>query len=99
MTELIAKSEVNYIMASLDVISLYTSIPHDLAINSIIEACLDSKIEFSISKSALEELISFCLFNNCFVFNCIFYSQHRGTPMGSSLPVRIAEIVKQKIEK
>ena len=77
-------------MASLDVISLYTSIPHDLAIKSVIDACLDSKIEFPISMSDFEELISFCLFNNCFVFNGIFYGQQRGTPKGSSLSVRIA---------
>ena len=85
-------------MASLDVISLYTSIPHDLAIKSVIDTCLYSKIEFPISMSAFEEFISFCLFNNCFVVNGIFYSQQRGTPMGYSLSVRIAEIVRQKIE-
>ena len=62
------------------------------------DACLDSKLDFPISRSALEELISFCLLNNCFVFNDIFYSQQRETPMGSSLSVRIAEIVMQKIE-
>ena len=86
-------------MASLDVISLYTRISHDLAIKSVIEVCLDSKIEFPISMSALEELISFCFSNNCFVFNGAFHRQHKRTPMRSSLNVRVAEVVMQKTER
>ena len=69
-------------MASLDVISLCTSIPRDLAIKSVIDACLDSKTEFPISMSALEELISFCFFNNYFVFYWYFLQSAKGNAYG-----------------
>ena len=68
-------------MASLDVISLHISIPYDIAIKSVVEACLDSKTEFPISISALEELIFYLPYNNCSLFNSVFCSQHKGTPM------------------
>ena len=91
-------SSQNLIMVSFDVVSLYTSIPHDLAVDSVYEACLNPKFNLPLSPNVIQKLVSFCLLNNCFSFNNIFYSQSKGTPMGSALSVCVAEIVMQRLE-
>ena len=86
------------IMVSFDVVFLHASILHDLAVDSVYEACLNSEFNLPLSPNVIQKLVSFCLLNNCFSFNNNFYSQCKGTPMGSALSVRVAEIVMQRLE-
>ena len=70
----------------------------NLAFDSVFEACLNSDFDLPLSPDVIQKLISFCLLNNRFSFNNIFYSQPKGTPMGSALSVLVEEIVMQKLE-
>ena len=82
-------------MLSFDTVSLYTSIPHDLAVSSVFYACTDSNVNLPLCITVIQEHVSFCLINNCFTFNYVYYSKTRGTTIGPTLSVRTAEIVMQ----
>ncbi|XP_018367481.1 PREDICTED: uncharacterized protein LOC108763996 [Trachymyrmex cornetzi] len=93
------KLESNSILVSLDVVSLFTNIPMDLATNSVVR-----RWEFisSETKITLEEfMIAFRLVLNStvFIFNGKYYKQIFGTPMGSPLSPIVADMVMQDLEE
>nr|VZI42181.1 unnamed protein product [Spirometra erinaceieuropaei] len=89
----------NEVMVSFDVTSLFTSIPQDLAIETI-ELLLQSKYdetENRLGRAQVLQLLKFCLRTH-FTFDETIYEQVKGTPMGSPISGSIAEAVLQRLE-
>ena len=86
------------ILASLDVISLFTNIPIDLVSKSI-----EKRWDYIIKNTTipLNEFLSavnFVLDSMFFIFNQRFYKQIFGTLTGSPISPNVAEIVLQDLE-
>ncbi|EFN65809.1 hypothetical protein EAG_00370, partial [Camponotus floridanus] len=101
--ELIKKLEnvqldINYKLISLDVISLFTNIPIDLAIESVSNRWEYIEGNTDLPKSEFLLAVTMVLNSTFFTFNNIVYRQLYGTPMGSPLSPIIADIVMQDIE-
>jgi len=90
----------NTFLVTMDVVSLYTNIPHTEAIDYICEHYNNTlnkwhnysvgvlPVELNILKELLEVMLSNCTFE----FNDNLYKQNYGTPMGAPASVRIANI-------
>lgn len=88
------KLEPNNILASLDVVSLFTNIPIHTAINNIMKKWNTISTYTTIPKSKFLDILKFCLHeNNYFAYNNKFYNQIFGMPMGNPLSPTIADIV------
>ncbi|BHF79925.1 hypothetical protein SprV_0702304900 [Sparganum proliferum] len=87
------------VMVSFDVTSLFTSIPQDLAVETVSELLERQYDEtgVTIKRRHLVQLLRFCL-KTYFTFEGTTYEQVKGTPMGSPLSGFIAEAVLQKVE-
>lgn len=90
----------NYILISLDVVSLFTNVHKDL-INQIIEERWDVIREYvKLDKETLLELINYCFDSGYFIFEGNYYLQEEGCAMGSPASPSIAMIgVDYVIEK
>ncbi|BHF72755.1 hypothetical protein SprV_0401582600 [Sparganum proliferum] len=89
----------NEVMVSFDVTSLFTSIPQDLAIETI-KLLLPSKYDETANRlghAQVLQLPKFCLRTHL-TFDGTIYEQVKGTPMGSSISGFIAEAVLQWLE-
>ncbi|BHF76880.1 hypothetical protein SprV_0501998000 [Sparganum proliferum] len=87
-------------MASFDVISLFTSIPPALAIDTI-DGFLGEKYDETdqqLKRAHVIELLELCL-KTFFTCNGQVCEQKNGTPMGSPLSGPIAEAVLQRLER
>ena len=74
-------------MYSYDVVSLYTSIPHELGLTAI-DYWIDARSDLipeRFSTSFILEAIKFVLENNSFSFNNKMFRQILGTAMGTKL--------------
>nr|VZI00047.1 unnamed protein product [Spirometra erinaceieuropaei] len=92
--------EADEVMVSFDVISLFTSIPPALAIDTI-DGFLREKYDETdqqLKRVHIIELLELCL-KTFFTFNGQVYEQKKGTPMGSPLSGLIAEAVLQRLER
>ncbi|XP_044751707.1 uncharacterized protein LOC123311702 [Coccinella septempunctata] len=83
----------NYIIISLDVISLFNNIYLDLAVSAIESKWQLINNHTSIPKEEFLNIINFLFTSNYFVFDGIFYLQILGSPMGSNSSSPIADIV------
>lgn len=83
----------NYVLISLDVVSLFTNIPLNLVINILKLKWNKIKDNTKISNSNFMMLINFIFENNYFCFNDNFYKQIFGTPMGSPISPILATII------
>nr|VZI40223.1 unnamed protein product [Spirometra erinaceieuropaei] len=89
----------NEVMVSFDVTSLFTSIPQDLAIETV-QLLLRNKYdetENRLGHAQVLQLLKFCL-RTYFTFDGTIYEQVKGTPMGSPISGFIAEAVLQRLE-
>nr|VZI24562.1 unnamed protein product [Spirometra erinaceieuropaei] len=89
----------NEVMVSFDVTSHFTSIPQDVAIETI-ELLLQSKYEETenrLGHAQILQLLKLCL-RTYFTFDGTIYEQVKGTPMGSQISGFIAEAVLQRLE-
>ncbi|BHF63461.1 hypothetical protein SprV_0200645300 [Sparganum proliferum] len=89
----------NEVMVSFDVTSTFTSIPQDLAIETI-ELLPQSKYdetENRLGHAQILHLLKLCL-RTYFTFDGTIYEQVKGTPMGSPISGFIAEAVLQRLE-
>lgn len=85
-------------LVTLDVVSLYTNIPHDDGIQAMIGAYEKYKILDSPSPSTIETLANLVLKLNTFEFNNSYYLQTSGTAMGTKMAPNYANIFMSKIE-
>ncbi|XP_025264619.1 uncharacterized protein LOC112637990 [Camponotus floridanus] len=82
----------NIKLISLDVISLFTNIPLDLAIDSLSNRWDYIGGNCQIPRDEFLTAVRFVLNSTFFMFNGVCYQQTFGTPMGSPLSPIIAEI-------
>jgi len=87
------------VLISLDVISLFTNIPQDLAIDSILNRWSLIRKNTNIPMEDFILAIKFVLSSTYFTFNNIIYRQTFGTSMGCPLSPVIADIVLQDLEE
>ena len=80
------------ILATLDVTSLYTNIPHDKGIETC-EAMLNTREVLQPSTDDLAHLIKLVLTKNNFTFNDEYYLQVHGTAMGTRMAPSYANIL------
>ncbi|BHF81918.1 hypothetical protein SprV_0802505300 [Sparganum proliferum] len=78
------------------VVALFSSIPHDLEIDSVAR-CLEQTPIGNPTEHALD-MLKLCLKNNC-QFDDNYYQQVKGTPMGSPISGLLAELVLQRLEQ
>lgn len=91
----------NYLLfpVSFDVISLYTNVPIDEAIQTALEYVRKYKpIVYGLKLNDIEEILCFVLKNNTFCFNNTIYQQIRGLAMGSRVAPILAILVLDKFE-
>ncbi|XP_039309325.1 uncharacterized protein LOC120358632 [Solenopsis invicta] len=93
-----AQLDDNFILISLDVVSLFTNIPIELAINSISNRWEYISKNCKIPKAEFLNAVRFVLESTYFKFDDITYKQNFGTPMGSPLSPIIADLVLQDLE-
>jgi Reverse transcriptase (RNA-dependent DNA polymerase)/GIY-YIG catalytic domain len=91
-------------LVTMDVVSLYTNIPHKEAIEFICEQYYDTISLWNspmlpVDVTTLQRLLSFILDNCTFNFSGTYYRQKYGCPMGAPASVRIANIFMYKLLK
>jgi len=92
------KLDNRHVLLSLDVVSLFTNIPLNLAIDSVAKR-LDSILDKSnIPKDEFILALKMIFESTYFSFNNTIYRQNFGTPMGSPLSPVIADLVLRDIE-
>jgi len=85
-------------LGSLDVVSLFTSIPVDKCIAVIADAVDSQTVNIDIDGLSISRLLSFCVKNVQFLFDGKLYSQVDGVAMGSPLAPILANIFVGYIE-
>ncbi|XP_044757785.1 uncharacterized protein LOC123315942 [Coccinella septempunctata] len=83
----------NYVLISLDVVSLFSNIPVELALTAIEHRWHSISEHTSIPKDDFLSIVSFLFNANYFIFEGKFFSQILGSPMGSNASSPIAELV------
>nr|XP_021206294.2 uncharacterized protein LOC110385892 [Bombyx mori] len=83
----------NYVLISLDVVSLFTNVRRDLILKVIEETWDNMKHLVKIPKSVLVDLITFCYDSSYFVYQGEFYAQMESSSMGNPASPVIANIV------
>ena len=90
------------VVVSFDVISLFTSIPVNYALE-IVKRKLGESQEWqsatALSQDQVLDLLSFVLRNSYFSFQEVIYQQVFGCAMGSPVSAVIAELVMQEVEQ
>jgi len=89
----------DYILISLNVVSLFTNIPIDSDIESVSKKWQLLDKQCNIPKNTFVESIWFVLDSTFFKFDQKIYKQNFGTPMGSPLSPIKAELVIQDVER
>lgn len=82
---------------SLDVVSLFTNIPIDLALRIIGNRWTSIKQNTNIPFNFFMEMVTLCLRHNYFSFKNKFHQQIEGTPMGSCISPSSADLVLDEI--
>ena len=94
------KIDNGYKMVSLDVVSLFTSVPLNYTINVILdEVYKKKKIQTKLTRTQLKTLLELCTKEMHFSFNGKIYKQKKGVAMGSPLGPVIANIFMVHLEK
>ncbi|XP_055714379.1 uncharacterized protein LOC129808618 [Phlebotomus papatasi] len=83
----------NFVMISLDVVSLFPNIPRNLALRIAEDLWDDIRSHTPIHKELFMEILAFCLQTSYFTFRGQYYSQTDGMPMGGPLSPAIADLV------
>jgi hypothetical protein len=91
------KVPYGYTMISLDVQSLFISIPTYIFINCIRKNWDKIKEHTNLPEELFINTIRFIINNSYFIYNGIFYTQINGLPMGSSLSSIAASYVMEHI--
>lgn len=90
----------NYKLISLDVVSMYTNIPINLAMEMITtKKWKEIKQHTNLPKQEFLEAAKLCLNSTYFKFGNDYYEQIQGLPMGAPLSAVIANMVLEEVEK
>lgn len=94
-TEFINEKQLpnNYVIISLDVVSLFSNIPLDLVIKSIQDKWQDISNSCNMTQNKFIDIIKFIFDTTYFQYDNIFYKQILGTPMGGKISPIIAQYV------
>ncbi|XP_067614295.1 uncharacterized protein [Eurosta solidaginis] len=85
-------------LVSFDVVSLFPSVPIQLALDVIREKWAIIKEHTKIPKQIFMEIVTFCIQDNrYFKFNDKIYTQLKGLPMGSPTSPVIADIIMEQL--
>jgi len=99
----VALSKINipesYKLFSLDVVSLFTNVPLNLALDSINRRWEHIECTTKIEKNEFLRAIEFVLSSTYFTFMNKIYKQIFGTPMGSPLSPIVADLVMRDLEE
>ena len=91
------------LLASIDLSSLYTNIPHDEGLQSALHYLKTDPDAYKCPEQPipeiLTELMSLVLKNNVFEFNEEYYLQIQGTPMGTKMAPACANLFMGKREE
>lgn len=82
----------SYFWLSLDVNSLYTSIPHDVGLLAVQNFLLTDPMLNTRQAAFILDTTSFCLTHNYFHFEGQFYLQTHGTAMGANFSTSYANL-------
>ena len=88
-------------MVSFDVVSLFTSVPTDIAVSTALKRLEDHETlreRTQLTPKEIASLLSFCLGATELQFQGRFYRQIHGTAMGSPVSVVIADLVMEELE-
>lgn len=86
------------ILISFDVVSLFPSIPVNMALKVIEEKWTDVEKFTNIRKDLFLEILSFCIKDSrYFKYDTKIYEQRKGMPMGSPASPIIADIIMEKL--
>ena len=88
-----------YKLISLDVTSLFTNVPIEIAVDCVNEQWSFISKDCSLPKNEFLEAIRFILDSTFFSFDNKIYKQSFGTPMGSPLLSVIADLVMRRLER
>ncbi|XP_018313144.1 uncharacterized protein [Mycetomoellerius zeteki] len=83
-------------LMSLDVVSLFTNVPIDYAMDCIKDHWRFISKDCSLPEEEFIKAVQFVLDSTFFVFDSVIYKQNYGTPMGSPLSPVIADLVMRK---
>jgi len=90
---------VTHSLFSLDVVSLFTNVPLNLALNSISERWEYIKCVTKIKKDDFMTAIEFVLSSTYFTFKNKIYKQIYGISMGSPLSPTVVDLVMRDLEE
>jgi hypothetical protein len=88
-------------LVSFDVIALYPSISHSLALqvcSTYIQQDIQFKQRTKMEPRNFMTLLKLCLTNTYFVYDFKFYRQIKGLPMGAAISVTVANLVMEHLE-
>lgn len=88
----------NHILASFDVVSLYTCIPIDLAIKVVEKNWAKIKSHTKLPQSEFLYALKVCLNSTFFQYEDHFYEQIEGLAMGAPVSACIANLVMEHVE-
>ncbi|XP_055522825.1 uncharacterized protein LOC129717004 [Wyeomyia smithii] len=87
----------DYVIVSFDFVSLFTNVPQDLIMQTIIYRWPSIKEKTSINLNLFPEMVEFCLKCSYFQFRGKYYLQQTGTAMGSPLSPFLADMVMEDL--
>ncbi|CAF1592066.1 unnamed protein product, partial [Didymodactylos carnosus] len=90
--------DLSRLMYSLDVLSLFTNVPLEKAINIAIKKIKQFRPKLTIDDDNLRELFYYCTKRTNFIFNSEHYDQINGVSMGSPVAPILARLFMSELE-